>query len=150
MFDSFEFLTVVSPSVSVLSHTLLGSCALMDIRTSQAMHHLKALWTPCSSHLTCRRSDSFLTWLLTLGSRHSYYILVCGTYLHGESRNSIQWGPRQSGCVFRSGTATPAAGEITSRRSAFSKQARTSKSTGQLQRDWLEASEEQHDELVLR
>ena len=27
---------------------------------------------------------------------------------------------------------------------------RTSKSTGQLQRDWLEASEEQHDELVLR
>ena len=30
------------------------------------------------------------------------------------------------------------------------KQARTSKSTGQLQRDWLEASEEQHDELVWR
>ena len=29
-------------------------------------------------------------------------------------------------------------------------QARTSKSTGQLQRDWLAASEEQHYELVLR
>ena len=83
MFDSLECLTVFRPSLSVLSHTLLGSCALMDIRTSQAMHHLKPLWTACSSHLTCRRSDSFLTWLLILGSRHSSYILVCGKCLHG-------------------------------------------------------------------
>ena len=34
-------------------------------------------------------------------------------------------------------TAIPVAGVITSRRSAFTRQARTSKSTGQLQRDWL-------------
>ena len=35
----------------MLSYTLLGTCALMDIRTSQAMHHLKTLWTP--RMLTC-------------------------------------------------------------------------------------------------
>ena len=60
----------------MLSHTLLGSCALMDIRTSQAMHHLKTLWTPCSSHLACSRADSILTWLLFLRSRPSSHILV--------------------------------------------------------------------------
>ena len=73
----------------MLSHTLMGSCAFMDIRTSQAMHHLKTLWTLCSSHLTCRRADSSLTWLLILKSPHSSYILVCGKCLHGGSRNSI-------------------------------------------------------------
>ena len=32
----------------------------------------------------------------------------------------------------------------------YKQEVRTSKSTDQLQRDWLEASKEQHDELVLR
>ena len=62
----------------MLSYTILGSCALMDIRTSQAMRHLKTLWTPCSSHLVCCRADSIVTWLLFLRSRHSSHILVCG------------------------------------------------------------------------
>ena len=70
-FDSFDFLLFFVLSVFVLSYTFLGTCAPMDIRTSQAMHHLKTLSTPCSSHLACWRADSILTWLLFLRSRHS-------------------------------------------------------------------------------
>ena len=40
------------------------------------------------------------------------------------------------------------AGVTTSKKFVCTRQAKTSKSIGQLQRDWLEASEEQHDELV--
>ena len=60
------------------------------------------------------------------------------------------WNPSQSRWVFRNGTAIPVAGVTTNKKFVCTRQAKTSKSTGQLQRDWLEASEEQHDELVLR
>ena len=51
---------------------------------------------------------------------------------------------------FRNEAAIPVAGVNTSKKFVCTRQAKTSKSTGQLQRDWLQASEEQHDELVLR
>ena len=46
------------------SHTLLGSCALMDIRTSQAMHHLKTLLDTLqltSRMLTCCLDPDLVT-----------------------------------------------------------------------------------------
>ena len=91
-------------SVFVLSYTLLGSCALMDIRTSQALHHLEALLTPCSSHLACGRADSILSWLLFLRSRHSSHMLICGKCRNWWGHNFRSKGPQGSKARARSGT----------------------------------------------
>ena len=72
--SSFQLFLVFS--VFELSYTLLGLCTLIEIRSSQAMHHLKTLWTLCSSHLACGRADSIPTCLLFMRSRHSSHILI--------------------------------------------------------------------------
>ena len=83
-------------------------------------------------------------------NHHGHWSWACSTNRQLEYRYKIWRSPRMSGWTFRSGTAIPVAGATTSKKSACTKQARTLKSTGPLQRDWLVAWREQHDELVWR